>query len=464
MAYEIKYRSEDEMKDSGIEWLGKIPEDWGVSRIKDTASNKYKSFVDGDWIESNFITEDGIRLIQTGNIGVGKYREQGYRYISDRTFKTLNCTEVFENDILICRLAEPVGRACLAPKMEVRMITSVDVCILKPNIFAFNEYLVYALSNQLYLDYANMIARGGTRQRISRSQLGDIKIPIGQLIDQQKIANFLDIKTSEFDSIISKKEQLIEKLEEAKKSLISEVVTGKVKIVDGELVEREPEEMKDSGVEWLGMIPKDCEVKRINLITSNVGDGLHGTPIYEEGTKYFFINGNNLRNGKIIIDSSTKEVEKKEYNKYKKNLSENTILMSINGTIGNLAMYNGEKIILGKSAAYINLLKNINIQFIYYYFQSKEIEIYFNRSMSGTTINNLSLATIRKTSVVLPREEEMSYIVGYLDKRTSELELIIAKTKQQITKLKEAKQSLISEAVTGKIDLRDWEIIESGGR
>lgn len=161
MTYEIKYRSEDEMKECGIEWLGKVPKEWEVSRIKDTASNRYKSFVDGDWIESNFITEDGIRLIQTGNIRVGKYREQGYRYISDRTFKTLNCTEVFENDILICRLAEPVGRACLAPKMDVRMITSVDVCILKPNIFAFNKYLVYALSNQLYLDHANMIGYSG---------------------------------------------------------------------------------------------------------------------------------------------------------------------------------------------------------------------------------------------------------------------------------------------------------------
>ncbi|MDL0413867.1 restriction endonuclease subunit S, partial [Clostridioides difficile] len=101
-------------------------------------------------------------------------------------------------------------------------------------------------------------------------KLSSVKIPIAFNLDQEKIANFLDEKTSQFDSIISKKEKLIERLEEAKKSLISEVVTGKVKVVktdDGyELIKRSSEEMKDSGVEWLGEIPKEWDIKRLRFL------------------------------------------------------------------------------------------------------------------------------------------------------------------------------------------------------
>ena len=82
--------------------------------------------------ESPYIRDSGVRLIQTGNIGTGVYREKGYRYISEQTFDAFGCTEILPNDVLICRLGEPVGRACLAPALGVRMITSVDVCILKP--------------------------------------------------------------------------------------------------------------------------------------------------------------------------------------------------------------------------------------------------------------------------------------------------------------------------------------------
>src|SRR5690242_4408534 len=102
-------------KDAGVEWLGPIPSDWDVRSLRDLAKDGKHTFVDGDWIETPYITDEGLRLIQTGNIGVGSYKEQGFRYISPQTFLELGCTEVHPNDVLICRLAEPVGRACLAP-------------------------------------------------------------------------------------------------------------------------------------------------------------------------------------------------------------------------------------------------------------------------------------------------------------------------------------------------------------
>ena len=89
---------------TGVPWLGEIPTHWDVERIKNLARPGRKTFVDGDWIESPYITLDGIRLIQTGNIGVGAYREKGFRYISQETFDTLGCTEFEPADVLICRL------------------------------------------------------------------------------------------------------------------------------------------------------------------------------------------------------------------------------------------------------------------------------------------------------------------------------------------------------------------------
>ncbi len=97
-------------KDSGVEWLGEVPEGWTVTRLSSLARKGRNSFIDGDWIESPYITDDGIRLIQTGNIGVGDYKEQGFRYISQETFERFDCTEIEPNDILICWLNQWVAR------------------------------------------------------------------------------------------------------------------------------------------------------------------------------------------------------------------------------------------------------------------------------------------------------------------------------------------------------------------
>jgi len=161
-------------KDSGVEWLGVIPEHWETLAVKRVAKAGYKKFVDGDWIESPYITDKGIRLIQTGNVGIGIYKEKGWRYISEKTFNDLNCTEIFPDDILICRLDGPVGRACLVPDLQVRMITSVDNAILKPSEDFDSQFIVYVMSSSVWLEWIQTLCRvgGGFRFRISRSMLG----------------------------------------------------------------------------------------------------------------------------------------------------------------------------------------------------------------------------------------------------------------------------------------------------
>ncbi len=218
------------MKDSGIEWLGEIPAHWEVKPIRALARPGYKTFTDGDWIELPFIRDEGIRLIQTGNVGIGEYKEQGFRYIDEETFRAFHCTEVFPGDVLICRLADPVGRACLAPDLGCRMITSVDVCILKPASDVHAAFVVYALSSSEYLAWLSGICRGGTRDRVSRSMLGEIQVQKPPLHEQRAIAAFLDRETAKIDALIAKVREAIERLKEYRTALISAAVTGKIDV------------------------------------------------------------------------------------------------------------------------------------------------------------------------------------------------------------------------------------------
>jgi type I restriction enzyme S subunit len=221
-----------ELKESGIDWLERVPSHWVVTALRRAARKGYKTFVDGDWIETPFITEDGVRLIQTGNVGIGVYKEQGHRYISEDTFHNLNCTQVIPGDVLICRLDGPVGRACIAPSLGCKMITSVDVTILKPDQCQDSRFLVYLLSSNPYLEWVASLCRvgGGFRLRVSRSMLGDFLIPLPPHEEQVMIADTLDRETMKLGHITKLLTRQIEKLHEYRQALITSAVTGKLDV------------------------------------------------------------------------------------------------------------------------------------------------------------------------------------------------------------------------------------------
>lgn len=146
--------------------------------------------------------------------------------------------------------------------------------------------------------------------------------------------------------------------------------------------------------EWKTVTINDC--------ADVVGDGLHGTPKYSSDGAYAFVNGNNLTNGKVVIKPDTKRVNFSEFEKYKKPLNDRTLLVSINGTLGNIAVYNGEKIILGKSACYINVKTKYDRDFIFYTLSSPTFRNYMETNATGTTIKNFSLKQMREFSFSLP--------------------------------------------------------------
>ena len=156
-------------------------------------------------------------------------------------------------------------------------------------------------------------------------------------------------------------------------------------------------------------------------VVTKLGDGLHGTPIYDENGEYYFINGSNLVDGKIVINSNTKKVTKEEFIKYKKELSDKTILLGINGTIGNVALYNNELCILGKSAAYLNINDDFDKQFIRYVLTNDHFQNYIKNNASGTTIKNVGLGLLREYEFSAPedkaQQQEIAQILTSLDEK-----------------------------------------------
>ena len=151
----------------------------------------------------------------------------------------------------------------------------------------------------------------------------------------------------------------------------------------------------------------------LKSLTSRIGDGIHGTPKYVERSNYPFINGNNLRRGFIEVFPETKRVSKIEYEKYFIEFDQNTLFLSINGTLGSLAKYRGELVILGKSAAYIKC-SAINIDFLYYYLQLPGVQQHMWNVATGSTIKNLSLEAIRNLQIPTPSEDEQQKIAAVL--------------------------------------------------
>ncbi len=261
-----RYREPHEMKDSGVEWLGMIPKKWEKTTLK----RIYNQIIDYREKTPKKV-DSGIQLITAKNIKNGKIDyEISKEYVEEDKFdEIMQRGKVKINDLLFTTEA-PLGELALVDKEGFALAQRIILFRFKNQ--EISKYSKYLIGSKGYKNYLYSNSTGSTALGIKGS-----KIPGLIFIEPdnfKKINLFLDQKTAEFDNIIAKKQAFIEKLVEAKKSLISEVVTGKMKIqVDNnryKVKNREPHEMKDSGVEWLRMIPKNWENLKINKIATVV--------------------------------------------------------------------------------------------------------------------------------------------------------------------------------------------------
>ena len=159
-------------------------------------------------------------------------------------------------------------------------------------------------------------------------------------------------------------------------------------------------------------------------VTTRIGDGLHGTPVYDDNGSYYFINGSNLLNGKVVINENTKRVSTEQYEKHKKELSDRTVLLGINGTIGNVALYQNEKCILGKSAAYLNVKEDFDKLFLKYVLLNPHFQNFIQVNATGTTIKNVGLGLLRSYKFLAPESKtEQQKIASILSSLDDKIEL-----------------------------------------
>ena len=434
----------EQMKPSGIDWIKDIPSSWEINKVKYLATEPGTLFLDGDWIESDVIEESGIRYLTTGNVGAGFYKEQGSGYISEKTFSELHCLNVYPGDLMISRLNEPIGRSCIIPDTESRYVVAVDNVVLRPNANYNKKFIMYGMNADGYAEHANMIARGATMSRISRSQLGQFWLAFPNIEEQQAIADFLDKECAQIDSIAADFEKQIALLQQYKKSLSTETVTkGLDKSVP----------MKDSGVEFFGKIPAHWKVSKTKYVADiSIGLVTTMTANYVDEDGVPLIRNSNIRTNHI--DDNGMVYLSKEFAKANigRALHKGDIVTVHTGDVGTSAIINETYHMSHGFATIISRLKTktVNNQFLCWLYNSeifKEMSIAYS---TGDGRQNLNLYDFVDFYILIPTLKEQMEIVNWLNLKCTEIDNFIENKQQQLLLIQQHKKSLIYEYVTGK--------------
>lgn len=297
------------------------------------------------------------------------YVSKTERQITDAALVKVKLQRLPKGTVLLSSRA-PIGKVAICD-VDMYCNQGFKNCICSDLVY--NKYLFYFLKDKK--EYLNSLGRGATFKEISKGIVEKVIVPLPPKPTQLSIVSELD-KLNELIQI--KKEQLKD-YDTLAQSIFYEMF--------GNPVENE----------------KGWEVKKLKDISRKIGDGLHGTPEYSElDTGWYFINGNNLENGCISIKSTTKKVTDSVRKKYYIEMDDFTLLVSINGTLGKSAFYNGENVILGKSACYIKLNKDVNKLFIYEIIRGEYFKRYAESVCTGTTIRNVSLKAMREFPIIYP--------------------------------------------------------------
>lgn len=376
----------------------------------------------GDFVASGTLSkadlaETGTPCILYGELYT-KYGEIAHTIYS-KTSATSHTFSQYDDVILpkSGETPEDISTATCVPYDNISL--GGDLIVFRHNEKVIGAYLSYLISNRAKNAIAS-IAQGKSVVHINEKSLANIELSYPDLEEQQKIADFL----STIDEVIAQSEAEVQNLEQQKKAAMQKIFSQEARF------------KREDGSDY-----PEWEEKQLGSICDIIGDGLHKAPLYDENGDYYFINGNNLKNGKIIIEKETPKVSVGTLQKSDKSLDTATILMSINGTIGNLAFYQDEKIMLGKSVAYLKVGKNVCKKYIYFVLQTRKIIDSFKLSLTGTTIKNLGLTAIRDTFIFIPCLEEQQKIADFL----SAYDEAISYAKQELDKWKELKKGLLQQ-------------------
>ena len=404
------------------EWPYEVPENWVWSCVGSLCS-----FVGGGTPSKD------TPEYWNGNIPWASIKDMKGDYLSDTVdhiteigYENSATNLCDEGDLLLATRIEP-GKTIISKK---RMAVNQDLKIVKSNISSvFLHYYFKTFQHEL-----EHKSSGSTVKGITIPNVQSTPFPLPPLPEQQRIVDRIESLFAKLDAAAEKIRATLDAFPTRKAALLHKAFTG---------------EMTKKWREDHGVGMESWEKTLLKEQTSSIGDGLHGTPIYDEAGEYYFVNGNNLNTTHIEIKNDTKRVNEKEYNKYRVQLSSNTILLSINGTLGNTAFYQDEPIILGKSACYINILPTISKYFLRYYFCSWEFRDYANAKSTGSTIKNLGLKAIRELPIFLPTLPEQQEIVRRLDAILAREQTAKETAERLLETISLTKKSILAKAFRG---------------
>lgn len=426
----------EDYKDSGVQWLGEIPSHWETLPLR-----YYISFTKG--------RNPG----ETTDAPIG-YPYLTMDYLRGREDKiTLypkdpqNMVLVEDGDPLVLWDGSNAGEFIKARKGYLGS-TMAKIAFNEEKYF--NEYFFYLLKS---IELVSKDFAGGTTiPHFDSDVLIKENYPCPSLKEQEVIAAYLDQKVGMIDDILSEKEEMVEQLQQYRKSLISETVTRG-------LNPNAP--MKDSGIDWIGQIPEHWELvklKSIAKVNGRIGyRGYTTEDLVHDGNGAYAIGGKHI--SKCVLDLTQPDFIswEKYYESPEIMVRKGDLLMAQRGSLGKVALVRDDigEATINPSLVLINNLK-IGDVFLYYYLVSNSCLTYIQLLNTATAVPMISQNQIENLFVPVPSVVEQHAISAFLDKKTNELDTTISELQSQIEDLKAYKSSVISEAVTGKVDLRDW--------
>jgi type I restriction enzyme S subunit len=429
----MKYKPYPKYKDSGIQWIGEIPEEWEI--------DIFKHFYNSN-MGQTIITLD---LIANGKYPVLSATEK------DNYFGTIDNPQFIlnEGDFVIPARGNSIGFVTLVKEKCVSTQTTIYAKKIKKEIDSkFVYYFLKYHKNNLFPFTATAIPQ------ITVSEVKENPLIVPPLLDQTAIANFLDKKTAEIDALIEKDKKLIALLKEKRTALINHTVT---KGLDPNV------KMKDSGIEWIGEIPEGWEVNKIKR-KYHVIDGDRGKEYpSEDDLKDFgipFLSAECIDDFKLFIDRSNYISEEKFHKLGRGKLKNKDIILTVRGTIGKAAVFFANKYQTGFINAEMMILRkydDLKFDYLFYIISSDvwQKQVYYYSY--GTAQKQLNNSILKNILIPVPSLKEQLQIVQYLDKATAKIDKTIQKIEQKIKLLKEYKKSLIHHVATGKVDVREVE-------
>lgn len=433
-------------KDSGIQWVGEIPSHWDSNKLKffadistgttpSTANEEYWNEATENWYTPADFNEGDIHLNGSS------------RKVSAMAFEKSACKVFKKNVVLVVGIGATLGKIGFS-RVECSANQQINAIEFYDNVYPlFGAYYLSSLKEVM-----KSLASAATLAIMNQSVTGSIPFVCPTLTEQETIAAYLDRKVSQIDATIAEKEQMLEDLKNYRSAIISEAVT---KGLDKNV------EMKDSGIEWLGMIPKHWGlVKLKNKAKVNGRIGFRGYTIADlvpKGQGAYTIGGKHITN--CVIDLSNPDFISwdKYYESPEIMVKKGDILMAQRGSLGKAALAREDigDATINPSLVLLNSIL-MNEVFLYYYLVSSSCLAYIDLLNTATAVPMISQNQIENIFVPIPSGKEQKQISDYLDRKTKEIDETTIMVSTQISDLKSYKSALITEAVTGKIDLRDW--------